>query len=106
MKEGMNRYATKNRLQQKGYFFKYSDGSSGRKARQASRSDSLQQSRKEPEEVNPGLSLDLQEIVAKDIEWYGKVVLLSEEVVPKVLENSEQNSVKTKKKSSKKRNKE
>ncbi len=82
MKEGMNRYAIKNRLQQKGYFFKYSDGSSGRKAREASRRDSLQQSRQEQkEEVNPGLSLDLREIVEKEIYWYGKTVLLTEDVI-------------------------
>ena len=81
MKDGMQHYATKNRLQQKGYFFKYSDGSSGRKACEASRCDSVQQSREKQEEVNLELSLCLREIIEKEIEWYGKTVLLTEDVV-------------------------
>lgn len=51
MKDGMNRYASKERIKQKGYFRKHCDGGSGRKAREASRCNSLQQSRKKQEEV-------------------------------------------------------
>lgn len=66
----MAKYASKNRLEQKGYFYKHSDGGSGRKAREASRRDRLQQSREvKEEEVETG------------IELYGKVVLLTEEVI-------------------------
>lgn len=70
MKKGMNHYATKNRFKQKGYFYKYSDGGSGRKAREASRCNSLQQSRKEQKEE-----------IETQIQLYGKVVLLTEEVI-------------------------
>lgn len=68
MKKGWERYASEKRYIQKGYFRKYSDGGSGRKAREASRCDSLQQSRKEQKEVA--------------IQSYGKCVLLTEQVVP------------------------
>lgn len=53
MKEGMARYASKKGLVQKGYFRKHTDGGSGRKAREASRRDSLFKSREsqEKEEV-------------------------------------------------------
>jgi len=64
----MNRYGIKNRLEQKGYFFKYSDGSSGRQTREASRRDCVQQSREEQKEVDPILE-------------YGRHVLLTEDVV-------------------------
>lgn len=68
MKSGWDNYASQKRYVQKGYFRKYSDRGSGRKAREASRSDSLQQSRKEQEEVA--------------IQLFGKLVLLTESVVP------------------------
>lgn len=53
MKEGMNRYASKARFEQKGYFFKYCDRNSGRKACKTSGSHCIQQSREEEEEVIP-----------------------------------------------------
>lgn len=68
MKKGWDRYATEKRYVQKGYLRKHCDGGSGRKAREASRCDCLQQSRQEQKEVA--------------IESYGKVVLLTEQVVP------------------------
>ena len=68
MKKGWERYASEKRYVQKGYLRKHSDGGSGRKAREASRRDSLQQSRKEQKEVA--------------IETYGKFVQLTEQVVP------------------------
>jgi len=68
MKSGWDNYASEKRYVQKGYFRKYSDGSSGRKTREASRRDSVQQSRKEQKEVA--------------IQSYGKCVLLTEAVVP------------------------
>ncbi len=68
MKKGWERYASEKRYVQKGYLRKHSDGGSGRKAREASRCDRLQQSRQEQKEVA--------------IQSYGKVVLLSEQVVP------------------------
>jgi hypothetical protein len=68
MKKGWERYASEKRYIQKGYLRKHSDGGSGRKAREASRSDRLQQSRQEQKEVA--------------IQSYGKVVLLTENVVP------------------------
>lgn len=71
MKEGMNRYATKNRLVQKGYIFKYCDGSSGRKATEASRSNRVQQSRKEQKEE-----------IETAIKVYGTCLVLTDEVVP------------------------
>lgn len=51
MKSGWEKYATKERLVKKGYFRKHCDGGSGRKAREASCRDSLQQSWKEQEEI-------------------------------------------------------
>lgn len=49
MKNPWSKYATKERLIKKGYFRKHSDGGSGRKAREAGRSDRLQQSRESQE---------------------------------------------------------
>ena len=69
MKSGWEKYASEKRYVQKGYFRKYSDGGSGRKACEASRCDRIQQSRKE------------QEKVETDIQSYGRVVLLTEEVI-------------------------
>jgi len=82
MKDAMRKYAFKNRKIKESYLRKHCDGGSGREAYQASRRDSLQRSREvEKEEVNPGLSLDLHEIVEKEIQWYGKCVQLTEDVV-------------------------
>jgi len=51
MKSGWEKYATKEGLVKKGYFRKHCDGGSGRKAREASSRDSLQQSWKEQEKM-------------------------------------------------------
>ena len=69
MKSGWEKYASEKRYIQKGYFRKHSDGGSGRKAREASRCDSVQQSRKEQEKIETAIQL------------YGKVVLLTEPVI-------------------------
>jgi len=60
-------YAPKNRKLEKYDFKKYSDGSSGRKAYEASRSDRLQQSREIEEEKDLAIQV------------YGKYVQLEEE---------------------------
>lgn len=74
MKTGWEKYASEKRYVQKGYFRKHSDGGSGRKARETSRRDSVQQSRKE---------------IEKTIEWFGKVVELTEDVIYTGEENGE-----------------
>lgn len=68
MKSGWERYATKKRYIEKGYLRKHCDGSSGRKAREASGGNCVQQSREEQKEVAS--------------EVYGKVVLLNQQVIP------------------------
>ena len=68
MKDGWNRYAVEKRYVQKGYLRKHCDGGSGRKAREASRCDSVQQSREEKEVA---------------IDCYGKTVIITGQVVPK-----------------------
>jgi len=68
MKKGWDKYATEKRYIKKGYLRKYRNGNAVWKTPETSSRDSLQQSRKEQEEV--------------DIQCYGKVVLLTEEVVP------------------------
>ncbi len=70
MKDGMDRYASKERIKQKGYFRKHCDGGSGRKTCQAGRRDSLLESRKEQKEE-----------IDQKFQLYGKVVLLKEDVV-------------------------
>lgn len=66
MKSGWEKYASEKRYVQKGYLRKHSDGGSGRKAREASRCNSVQQSREE---------------IEKTIEWFGKVLEITEDVV-------------------------
>jgi hypothetical protein len=51
MKSGWEKYASEKRYIQKGYLRKHCDGGSGRKANQASRRDSLQQSREEEDKI-------------------------------------------------------
>lgn len=55
MKKGWDKYASKKRLVQKGYFRKYSDRNSGREAYKASSSNSVFQSGKEQEEIKKEL---------------------------------------------------
>lgn len=94
MKDGMDRYASKERFKQKGYLRKHCDRSSGRKAHQASRRDSLLESRKRQEEDSLLRDMILSSASKVDgvdgtepteletaIQSYGKVVLLTEEVV-------------------------
>lgn len=111
MKSGWEKYATKARFIQKGYFRKHSDGGSGRKAREASRRDSVQQSRKEQKEemkeysCREGHQFNAEEAthsicgglacpkcpvskhmghIEKEtaIQSYGKIVRLTKQVVP------------------------
>ncbi len=86
MKDGSDRYSSKKRYIDKGYFRKSCDGSSGKKAHEASRSDSIQHSKEKQEEeiemlVRPELPLCLREVVDKEIEWYAKVVQLTDEEI-------------------------
>lgn len=79
MKKGWGRYATEKRYIQKGYLRKHCDGSSGRKAYQASRCDCVQQSGQKEE-------------IERSIEWYGKVVQLTEEPIVYKGDENERNS--------------
>ena len=67
MKNAMRNYAFKNRKIKESYLRKHCDGGSGRKAREASCCDSLQQSWKEQKEVT--------------IQSYVKVVLLTKDII-------------------------
>lgn len=78
MKNGWGRYATKERFKQKGYFRKHCDGSTGRKAREASRCNCIQQSRKKQEEIDVSNQL------------YEKIIQL-EEMIEKTEEKDEFN---------------
>lgn len=67
MKKGWDRYATEKRYIQKGYLRKYQNGNPSWKTPETSCCDRVQQSREE---------------IEKTIEWFGRVVELTEEVVP------------------------
>lgn len=67
-------YAPKDRKVEKSDLGEYCDRSKCGTTTEASSGDCFQQSREEQEEVNPVLSLDLQEIKKTDIEWYDNCV--------------------------------
>lgn len=73
-------YAPKTRKIQKGDLAKYCYRGQSGKATEASDCHSIQQSRQEQEKVDL-LTLDLLELKAKDVEWYGKTVLVTEQCV-------------------------
>jgi len=80
MKKGWDRYATKKRYIQKGYLRKYRNGNPSWKTPETSCSNSVQQSRQsQKEEVVElsGISGQLEDPLME----YGRVVLLTEDVV-------------------------
>lgn len=79
MKNGMDHYAIKVRLGEKGYFRKHTPRGKGWKATETSNCDCDVKSGKQEEEIElltqPDLPLCLQELVEEEIKWYREVVL-------------------------------
>jgi hypothetical protein len=84
MKKGWDRYASEKRYVKKGYLRKHRNGSACRKATETGCCNCIQQSGESQEEiemlVRPELPLCHSELLAKEIEWFGKVVLITEQV--------------------------
>lgn len=76
MKDGMRHYAFKNGKIKESYMRKHCDGGSSRNQAKQSICNSIQQSGQDKEIANPGLALDLTEIIDKEIKCYAEVVLL------------------------------
>ncbi len=85
MKNKWSNYALKDGKIKESYIREYSNRSPKREARETSSRNSLQQSWKKQEEIEmiirPELPLCLKEIIDKEIEWYGKVLEIKEQVV-------------------------
>ncbi len=81
MKKGWDRYATEKRYKQKGYLRKYRNGNASWKTPEAGSCDCVQQSREKQEEVVGWVYKNPPEELIKQIQCYGTLVLLTEDVI-------------------------